>query len=62
MPIQLPMGQEIDSGIINLMKAYKFDGKMGEVVVEMDIPESHMADAQKWHDALIKRQLTVMIS
>ena len=57
-PIQLPIGQENDfCGIINLvnMRAYKFDGKMGEVVVEMDIPESHMADAQKWHDALVEK-------
>ena len=37
------------------MKAYTFDGKMGEVVVEMEIPESHMADAKKWHDILVEK-------
>jgi elongation factor G len=57
-PIQLPIGQENEfEGIISLvnMRAYKFEGKMGEKVVEMDIPESHMADAQKWHEALVEK-------
>jgi len=57
-PIQLPIGEENEfSGIINLvnMKAYRFEGKMGETVIEMEIPESHMADAQKWHDALVEK-------
>lgn len=57
-PIQLPIGQENEfSGIINLinMKAYTFDGKMGEKVIEMEIPASHQADADKWHAALVEK-------
>ncbi len=57
-PIQLPIGEEADfSGIINLinMKAYKFEGAMGEKVVEMEIPDSHKADADKWHAKLVEK-------
>jgi elongation factor G len=57
-PIQLPIGQENDfSGIINLinMKAYKFDGKMGEVVVEFEIPENMKAQAEEWHAKLVEK-------
>ncbi|MBP6981792.1 elongation factor G [Candidatus Gracilibacteria bacterium] len=57
-PIQLPIGQENDfEGIINLvnMRAYRFEGKMGEKVVEMDIPASHTAEAAKWHDVLVEK-------
>ena len=57
-PIQLPIGQENDfSGIINLinMKAYKFDGKMGEVVVEFEIPEDMKSQAEEWHAKLVEK-------
>lgn len=37
------------------MKAYTFDGKMGEKVIEMEIPASHQADADKWHAALVEK-------
>ena len=57
-PIQLPIGQENDfSGIINLinMKAYKFEGKMGEVVVEFEIPADMKAQADEWHAKLVEK-------
>ena len=57
-PIQLPIGQENDfSGIINLinMKAYRFEGKMGEVVVEFEIPEDMKALADEWHAKLVEK-------
>ncbi|MDD2565528.1 MAG: elongation factor G [Candidatus Gracilibacteria bacterium] len=41
--IQYPIGEENDfAGIIDLveMKAYRFDGKMGETVVEIPLPEN----------------------
>jgi elongation factor G len=41
--IQYPIGEENDfAGIIDLveMKAYKFEGKMGETVVEIAVPEN----------------------
>lgn len=57
-PIQLPIGQESDfAGIINLinMKAYRFEGKMGEKVVEEEIPEAYKAEAEKWHAKLVEK-------
>ncbi len=57
-PIQLPIGQENEfSGIINLinMKAYRFEGAMGEKVIEMDIPADMLEEAQEWHDKLVER-------
>jgi elongation factor G len=57
-PIQLPIGEEADfSGIINLvnMKAYRFEGAMGEKVIEFDIPESHKAQAEEWHAKLVEK-------
>ena len=48
--IQLPIGEESEfKGIIDLvkMKAYKFEGKMGETVVEMEIPAEYQAKAEK---------------
>ena len=57
-PIQLPIGQENEfSGIINLinMKAYRFEGAMGEKVIEMDIPANMLEEAQEWHDKLVER-------
>ncbi len=56
--IQLPIGEEGDfSGIIDLikMKAYKFEGKMGEQVIEFEIPESHKAEAEKFREQVIEK-------
>ncbi len=56
--IQLPIGEEGDfSGIIDLvkMKAYKFEGKMGEQVIEFDIPESYKAEAESFREQVIEK-------
>jgi elongation factor G len=47
--MQLPIGAEENfEGVIDLlsMKAYKFEGNMGEDVIAMDIPEDYKADAR----------------
>lgn len=56
--IQFPIGEEADfSGIVDLvkMKAYKFEGKMGEKVVEFDIPEEYVSKAQSMRNELVER-------
>jgi len=57
-PIQLPIGEEGDfSGIIDCVekKAYKFEGKMGEQVVEIEIPESYKAKVDQMHIDIIEK-------
>lgn len=56
--IQLPIGEEGDfSGIIDLIaeKAYRFEGKMGEIVVEFEIPESYKADVAKYRELIVEK-------
>ena len=56
--LQLPIGAEENfSGVVDLleMKAYRFEGKMGDEVIEMPIPENLMADATKYRAELIER-------
>ena len=56
--MQLPIGAEDHfEGVIDLlkMKAYKFEGKMGENVVEMEIPANHMSDAEMYRAKLIEK-------
>ena len=56
--MQLPIGAEDNfEGVIDLlkMKAYKFEGKMGENVVEMEIPANHMSDAEMYRAKLIEK-------
>lgn len=58
LPIQLPIGEEGDfSGIIDCVekKAYRFEGKMGEIVVEMDIPEAYQAEVDAMHITIIEK-------
>ncbi|HSE34654.1 MAG TPA: elongation factor G [Candidatus Paceibacterota bacterium] len=55
--MQIPIGEEENhEAVIDLltMKAYYFEGDMGNKVVEKEIPESHAADAKKYHDILIE--------
>lgn len=57
-PIQLPIGEESEfSGIIDLVekKAFKFEGKMGENVIEIEIPESYKAKVDAMHDAIVEK-------
>lgn len=55
---QLPIGEEEKhEGIIDLlkMKAYYFEGEMGNLVIEKEIPEHLHADAQRYRGELIER-------
>jgi elongation factor G len=56
--MQLPIGEEANfEAVIDLlkMKAYYFEGEMGNQIIEKDIPENMMADAKKYHDILIEK-------
>ncbi len=56
--MQLPMGAEENfEGVVNLMemKAYRFEGEMGSNVIEMEIPEAYLAEAQKYRAELIEK-------
>jgi elongation factor G len=55
---QLPIGlEENHEGVVDLleMKAYYFEGEMGSKVIQKDIPENMMADAQKYHAEFLER-------
>ncbi|HEY1041622.1 MAG TPA: elongation factor G [Candidatus Paceibacterota bacterium] len=55
---QLPWGEEDTmQGVIDLMKmkAYTFEGDMGNKIIEHEIPEELKAEAQKYHDILIEK-------
>ncbi len=56
--VQIPIGlEEKHEGVIDLlkMKAYFFEGKLGEDVIEKEIPEEYMADAKKYHAELVEK-------
>ena len=56
--MQIPIGlEENHEGVIDLlkMKAYYFEGEMGNKVIEKDIPEEYKADAAKYHSELIEK-------
>ncbi|MBP5994026.1 MAG: elongation factor G [Candidatus Moranbacteria bacterium] len=56
--IQYPMGLRGDFyGLIDLMsmKAYTFDGEMGEKVIEGEIPAEYADTAKEWHDKMIEK-------
>ncbi len=55
---QLPVGVESDlSGVIDLlkMKAYKFEGNMGNEIVEFDIPEEYLEKAKEKRNAFVEK-------
>ncbi len=55
---QLPIGlEENHEGVVDLleMKAYYFEGDMGNKVVQKEIPENMMEDAKKYHAELVER-------
>lgn len=57
-PFQIPIGVESEhEGVIDLlrMKAYYFEGKMGEKVVEKEIPENMLEEAKKYRAETIER-------
>jgi elongation factor G len=56
--VQLPIGLEDNfEGVVDLlrMKAYYFEGEMGNQVIEKEIPENMKADAGKYHNELIEK-------
>ncbi len=56
--VQLPMGAEENFvGVIDLlkMKAYYFEGEMGKVVREEEIPAEYVEDAKKWRGVLVEK-------
>ena len=55
---QIPIGaEEHHEGVIDLlrMKAYKFEGKMGEKVIEYEIPAEYVEDAKKYRHELVEK-------
>ncbi len=56
--MQIPIGAEENFlGVIDLlrMKAFYFEGPMGDIIVEKEIPEELKADAEKYHSELIEK-------
>ena len=56
--MQIPLGEEGDhNGVIDLlkMKAYNFEGKLGDNVIEIEIPEQYKNDALKYRNELIEK-------
>lgn len=57
-PIQLPIGAESSfEGIVDLveLKAYKFEGKMGETILEREIPADMMDQVNDYRAKMIER-------
>jgi elongation factor G len=56
--MQIPIGlEEKHEGVIDLltMKAYYFEGEMGNKVIEKEIPENLKSEAEKYHHELIEK-------
>jgi elongation factor G len=56
--MQIPIGAEENlAGVIDLLnlKAYKFEGKLGEEVIEMPIPAEYVADVKKFRNVLVEK-------
>lgn len=56
--VQIPIGEEdAHEGVIDLlrMKAFYFEGEMGNKIVEKDIPENLKAEAEKYRAELVER-------
>jgi elongation factor G len=56
--LQMPIGERNEfSGVVDLMKmkAYSFDGAMGEIVVESEIPAELLEKAQSWREKMIEK-------
>lgn len=55
---QLPIGEEDKlEGVVDLLskKAYKFEGEMGNKVVEAEVPADMQADVEKYHGELVEK-------
>ncbi len=56
--VQIPIGEEDEhEGIIDLltMRAFHFEGNMGEEVIAVEIPENLKEDAKKYRSELVER-------
>ncbi len=56
--LQIPIGlEEKHEGVIDLlrMKAYYFEGEMGNKVIEKEIPEEYKAEAMGYHNELVEK-------
>ncbi len=56
--LQMPIGERNEfSGVVDLikMKAYSFDGPMGEIVVEGEIPAELLEKAEAWREKMIEK-------
>jgi elongation factor G len=56
--LQLPIGaEEKFEGVINLInrKAYYFEGKMGEQVIEKEIPEEMKEQVEDWRNEMVEK-------
>ncbi|MEI7890629.1 MAG: elongation factor G [bacterium] len=56
--LQMPIGERNEfSGVVDLikMKAYSFDGPMGEIVVEGEIPAELLEKAQAWREKMVEK-------
>ena len=56
--LQMPIGERSEfSGVVDLMKmkAYTFEGDMGEKVVESEIPAELVQKAQEWRENMIEK-------
>ncbi|MEI6280551.1 MAG: elongation factor G [bacterium] len=56
--MQIPIGlEEKHEGVVDLlkMKAYYFEGEMGNKVIEKEIPAELKADADKYHSELVEK-------
>lgn len=56
--VQIPIGERSDfEGVVDLikMKAYTFQGEMGEKVVESEIPPEMLEKAKEWREKMIEK-------
>ena len=56
--IQMPIGERDEfSGVVDLikMKAFEFEGEMGEKVIEKEIPENLLEEAKKQRDIMVEK-------
>lgn len=57
-PFQIPIGTEGEhAGVIDLMrmKAYYFEGSMGEKIIEKEIPQELVEEAKKWRLNMVEK-------
>jgi len=56
--IQMPMGERGDFyGVIDLMemKSYTFDGEMGEIVKQAEVPAEFLDKANEWREKMVEK-------